>query len=318
MSHGEVHGYTAIVPVVGRAELAAKGGAVASRPIALKWSRSAGTEIFMSRFLLKAAVFLGGGIVALLSGCSPKAPKQIELPVAGALRLDGVTIVDTESGALLPGMSIWMDRGQIVRITTTLETRRDPSVRSPDVAGKFAVPGYNNMHSHALAADNASGVMAMMLTEGVTGFRQMSGSPELLKARRDGTLPIGKDAPGLLAMPGSLLLPFNTVSIEATGVEIRQQKQDGADFIKIGLVSPAIFFAAIAEAKRVGLPALGHLQEGVDTAEASRAGLRSIEHLGPGDAIWAACATQEAPLLADALLHPAMKSPPFKIPAWSG
>jgi hypothetical protein len=158
--------------------------------------------------------------------------------------------------------------------------------------------------------------MAMMLTEGVTGFRQMSGSPELLKARREGTLPIGKDAPGLLAMPGSLLLPFNTVSIEDTGAEIRQQQHDGADFIKIGLVSPAVFFAAIAEAKRVGLPALGHLQEGVDAAQASRAGFRSIEHLGPGDTIWAACSTQEPALLADALLHPAMKTPPFKIPAF--
>jgi hypothetical protein len=228
----------------------------------------------------------------------------------------GVTIVDTENGALAPGMSIWMDRGRIVRITTTSATPTDPSVRSVDAAGKFVVPGYNNMHSHALAADNASGVMALMLTEGVTGFRQMSGSPELLKARREGTLPIGKDAPGLLAMPGNLLLPFNTVSIEDMGVEIRQQKRDGADFIKIGLVSPAVFFAAIVDAKRVGLPALGHLQEGVDTAQASRAGFRSIEHLGPGDTIWAACSTQETALLADALLHPAMKAPPFKIPTF--
>ena len=265
--------------------------------------------------MLKTAVFLGG-IATLLSGCSPKAPRQIEVPVAGPLRLDGVTIVDTENGALTPGMSIFMDHGRIERITATPATSADPSMQSVDAAGKFVVPGYNNMHSHALAADNASGAMAMMLTEGVTGFRQMSGSPELLKARREGTLPIGKDAPALLAMPGSLLLPFNTVSIEDTDFEIRQQKQDGADFIKIGLVSPAVFFEAIAKAKRVGLPALGHLQEGVDPAQASQAGFRSIEHLGPGDTIWAACSTQEAALVADALAHPAMKVPPFKIPAF--
>src|SRR6202451_112340 len=269
----------------------------------------------MSRFLAKSAVFLGG-LAALLCGCGPKSPQQIELPVAGQLRLDGVTIVDTENGSLSPGMSIWMDRGRIVRITTTSATPADPSVQSIDAAGKFVVPGYNNMHSHVLAADNASGAVAMMLTEGVTGFRQMSGSPELLKARREDTLPIGEDVPALLAMPGNLLLPFNTVSIKDTNVEIQQQKQDGADFIKIGLVSPAVFFAAIAEAKRVGLPVLGHLQEGVDPAQASRAGFRSIEHLGPGDSIWIACSTDAEGLRAEAAQHPAIKAPPVRVPVF--
>ena len=272
--------------------------------------------MFLSRFLLKAVVFFAAAAAALLSGCDAGAPEPIEPPAAGPLRLDGVTIVDTATGALTPGMSIWMDRGKIVRIAPASAAPTDPSVRSVDAAGRFVVPGYNNMHSHALAADNASGAMAMMLAEGVTGFRQMAGSPELLKARRDGTLPLGKDAPALLAMPGNLLLPFNTVSAQDTVAEIRQQKLDGADFIKIGMVSPAVFFTAISEARRVGLPALGHLQEGVDTSQASRAGFRSIEHLGPGDTIWAACSTQEAALLADALLHPAMKAPPFKLPAF--
>jgi len=81
-------------------------------------------------------------------------------------------------------------------------------------------------------------------------------------------------------MPGSLLTPFNARSADRVTEEIRQQKNQGADFIKVGLVSPDVFFAASAEGKRVGLPVLGHLQEGVDAAQASRAGFRSIEHLG--------------------------------------
>ena len=98
--------------------------------------------------------------------------------------------------------------------------------------------------------------------------------------------------------------------------EIRQQKNQGADVIKVGLVSPEVLFAAIAEGKRVGLPVLGHLQEGVDAAEASRAGFRSIEHFGPGDSIWIGCSTEGAVLLADAAEHPAMKAPPIPIPAF--
>jgi hypothetical protein len=48
-------------------------------------------------------------------------------------------------------------------------------------------------------------------------------------------------------MPGSLLTPFNVVSSDRVAEEIRQQKEQGADFIKVGLVSPDVFFAAIAE-----------------------------------------------------------------------
>jgi hypothetical protein len=67
------------------------------------------------------------------------------------------------------------------------------------------------MHMHVIDQANSSSVLAIMLADGVTGFRQMTGSPELLEERRDGTLPIGKDAPALLVMPGSLLTPFDAI-----------------------------------------------------------------------------------------------------------
>jgi imidazolonepropionase-like amidohydrolase len=254
--------------------------------------------------------------VMLLCGCHKQTRPRVELPMAGRLRLDGVTIVDTHDGKLTQGMSILMDKGRIVSITPSAEAPNDPSVPSIDANGRFVVPGFNNMHMHVLDQSNSSSVLAKMLTDGVTGFRQMTGSPELLEERRDETLPIGKDAPALLVMPGSLLTPFNAGSLDMVTTEIRQQKSQGADFIKVGLVSPDVFFAALAEGKRVGLPVLGHLQEGVDAAQASKAGFRSIEHLGPGDSIWIGCSTNETALLAEAAQHPPMKAPPFRIPAF--
>ena len=224
--------------------------------------------------------------------------------------------MNTHDGKLTPGMSILMDKGRIVKITPTTEAPKDPSVQSIDATGKFIVPGFNNMHMHVIDQANSSSVLAIMLADGVTGFRQMTGSPEFLQERRDGTLPIGKDAPALLLMPGNLLTPFDAGSTDRVVDEIRQQKNQGADFIKVGLVSPDVFFAAIAEGKRVGLPVLGHLQEGVDAAKASRAGFKSIEHLGPGDSIWIGCSTEDSVLLADAAEHPTMKTPPIRVPAF--
>jgi imidazolonepropionase-like amidohydrolase len=269
----------------------------------------------MSWPALKMATLLTVFAVSL-SGCRKQPRAKVELPASGKLRLNGVTIVDTHDGKLTPGMSILMDKGRIVSISPTSEVSSDPSVTSIDATGRFAIPGFNNMHMHVIDQTDSSSVLARMLADGVTGFRQMTGSPEFLKERRDGTLPIGKDAPALLAMPGNLLTPFDAASAGQVVDEIDQQKSQGADFIKIGLVSPEVFFAAIAEGKRVGLPVLGHLQEGVDAAQASRAGFRSIEHLGPGDSIWIGCSTEAAALLADAVQHPLMKTPPFRVPAF--
>jgi hypothetical protein len=269
----------------------------------------------MSRSSLKVAMPLMCFAV-LFSGCHKQPLPKVELPISGKLRLDGVTLVDTHDGKLSPGMSILMDKGSIESIKPTTEVLKDPLITSIDATGRFAIPGFNNMHMHVIDQADSSSVLARMLTEGVTGFRQMTGSPELLKERRDGTLPIGKDAPALLLMPGSLLTPFNVGSAARVADEIRQQKKQGADFIKVGLVSPDVFFAAIADGKRVGLPVLGHLQEGVDAAQASRAGFRSIEHLGPGDSIWIGCSTNDAALLAEAAQHPAMKALPMRIPAF--
>src|SRR5271154_923912 len=162
----------------------------------------------MSRSSLGVTMLLACSAV-LLSGCHKQALPKVEQAVSGKLRLDGVTIVDTHDGKLTPGMSILMDRGRIVGITPTSEVSSDPLVTSIDAAGRFAIPGFNNMHMHVLDQTDSSSVLARMLADGVTGFRQMTGSPELLEERRDGTLPIGKDAPALLVMPGSLLTPFN-------------------------------------------------------------------------------------------------------------
>ena len=124
--------------------------------------------------------------------------------------------------------------------------------------GVFPVP---SVHMHVIDQENSSSVLATMLADGVTGFRQMTGSPDFLEERRNGTLPIGKDAPALLVMPGNLLTLFDAASTDQVVDEIREQKTQGADFIKVGLVSPEVFFAEIAEGNRVGLPVLGHLQE---------------------------------------------------------
>ncbi len=231
----------------------------------------------------------------------------------GTLCIDGGTVVDPRDGSLTENASVVVENGRIVSLDGGGPAKVGPSARRVDARGKFVVPGYNDMHSHVLELADPSGALALMLAEGVTGFRQMSGSPQRLEERRNGTLPVGKDAPAALEMPGTVLTPLNAGSSEDAAAEIRRQQEQGADFIKVGFVSPPVFTAALEEARRAGIAILGHLQDGVDAAAAAQAGFRSVEHLGPGTTVWIGCSTAEDELRSEA--KPVrIKAPPLNVP----
>ena len=255
------------------------------------------------------------GFYCVLCGCKPSqdgvAAKTLP---AGKLLLVGATIVDTRSGTLSPHVSILMEGGRIVRIAPASEAiYAGASVKSIDARGKFVIPGYLDMHAHVFAPGATHDMMMLMLANGITGFRQMSGSPELLKDHKDGTLPISGIAPELLAMPGALLTPFNAWSPDSGVAAVKEQKTEGADFIKVILVNSPTFFAAQTEAKRLGLPFVGHLPPGVDIVAASKGGMRSIEHLGTGTAPLIPCSTDEAALRAEIVKSPPTEGFPFSV-----
>ena len=70
----------------------------------------------------------------------------------------------------------------------------------------------------------------------------------------------------MLQTPGSILTPFNAGSPEVVREEVRRQKAQGADFVKIAFTSPEAFFAAIEEGRKIGIAVLG---QGFVDAEAA-------------------------------------------------
>ncbi len=237
-----------------------------------------------------------------------------EIPIAGALMLEHVNVVDPRDGSIAYDMIVETEGGRITRVAPWRERPASSGARRVDASGKFVVPGFNNMHSHVLQSRDPSGVLALMLAEGVTGFRQMAGAEWMLAERREHRLPLTQYAPALLAMPGGLLTPFNGATPDDVRAEIAREAAGGADFIKIGLVPADSFWAALQAAEEAGLPAVGHLQAGTAPARASREGMRTIEHLGPGNPIWIACSTDEDALFAEQAANPAMRAPPIRFP----
>jgi imidazolonepropionase-like amidohydrolase len=242
-------------------------------------------------------------------------------PSAGGrpLVLRNVTVVDTGDGALAPGLDVLVADGVIRAITTTDPDPVGAAAGTADAevvdgSGRYLIPGFLDMHAHPLTDRHPAGGLELMLAHGITGFRQMSGSPQLLRERSAGTLPLPADSPGVVALPGALLTPLNAGTIPDAVAAVREQAAAGADFIKIALITPGVFFPAVAEARKLGIPVAGHLPAGIDVSRASRAGIRAIEHLGPGLTILAGCSTDEVSLAEAIAGLPALRLPRVKLP----
>lgn len=235
---------------------------------------------------LTAGAAVGVGMPVIHGLASTPPPPRTVAPAPGSLRIDHVTVVDPRDGSRRDDASILIRDGRIIAVGDVASLASDPNPPVVDGAGRFAVPGYNNMHTHALQAQNPALMMATMLAEGVTGMRQMLGTSEMLAHRAASRLPLSVHAPRLLAMPGDILTPFNAGSVDAVQKVIDAQYDGGADFIKMVLTDRDVFFAAIERAHARGLRIAGHLPESVLPSEASAAGFDSIEHFGASDGIW--------------------------------
>jgi imidazolonepropionase-like amidohydrolase len=223
--------------------------------------------------------------------------------------LRGTTVVDVRDGSLRRAVDITVEGGQIAAITPTSD-EHPGRVAVVDARGTFAVPGFCDMHAHPLSdRRDAESALRLMLACGVTGFRQMGGSRTLLNDRSAGKLALPIDGPSLLSMPGEVLLPFNAGTESVALQSVRQQADAGADFIKVAMVAPRVFFTAQAEAARLGLATVGHLPVGIDVRAASDGRMRSIEHLGPGVGIVAACCDHQGAIEQAVADRPAPKFP---------
>ncbi|MFI5761847.1 amidohydrolase family protein [Streptomyces sp. NPDC051563] len=233
--------------------------------------------------------------------------------VRGRVWLRDVTVVDPLDGSTTTGQDVVVEGDRIVSVTATGAKAVDAHV--VEGGGRFAVPAFMDMHMHALnTPDDVDGTYALMLANGVVGFRQMSGSRALLKSRREGTLPRPTGAPALKATAGDLLTPLNAGTVDAAVRTVREQHRDGADFVKAGMTTGETFLAALKEANRLGIRLGGHLPADLDPRQAALGGVWSIEHLGPGVTVFAAASSREAEVRATKAARKLPPIPTVRIP----
>jgi len=233
---------------------------------------------------------LQGLIVASVAVLIGGAAAAQDVTVTTGTVISGVTVVNTWDGSLTPGVVVVVDNGKIVRIARAGSIQVGGTAQAIDASGKFVVPGYLDMHAHVVdRADMPVTPWPLLIANGITGFRQMSGSPELLargqRLRQEiaaGTVV----APEPLVLVGRLLDTASGggrvgITTPALAVkEVLDQKRAGTDFIKVINVGRDVFFATVEEARKQDLDVVGHLFPLVSGTDASNAGMRAYEHLG--------------------------------------
>ncbi len=102
------------------------------------------------------------------------------IDVTSGTAITNVTVVNTRDGSLSGPLSVVVDGGKITRISH-LPVRASGTAQVVDGTGKFVVPGFADMHAHAVeTADLNPSYFPLMLAYGITGFREQSLSPAIV------------------------------------------------------------------------------------------------------------------------------------------
>lgn len=265
--------------------------------------------------LLLTVVLLAGGCASTSAAPPPPGPPSA---LRADLVIDGVHVVDVESGRVSRDRAVVVRDGRIERIVsagTAVE-----AARTVDGEGGYLIPGLWDMHAH-LRADGlpdwitTDWMMPLLLAHGVTGVRDMKSGcdgpeeidPCLAKMKQwRSAVEAGELAgPRILALSSAFVNPpweYEVTEEQARGMT-RKLAADGFDLIKIYTrLSPEALAWFGDEAEEAGIAIGGHVPLRVTSIEASNAGFRSIEHARaflfdcfPGSADFRAGATGHDP-----------------------
>jgi hypothetical protein len=231
---------------------------------------------------------------AILLGVQSKHETQ-----PASLAFTQVQVIDTQRLSLQPNMTVIITGNHITELGTAAQVKVPINAQVVDGRGKFLIPGLWDMHVHTLAPERRDTYFPLFVANGVTGVRDTGAwipLPEIQRWRQE----LASDAvigPRLVGVAGPLVdgpgakhmraggspNDSGVVSVsneaEARAVVADLQRR-GADFIKVHDHLPRdAFFALADEARRRGIPVIGHVPLSVTMAEASNAGQRSMEHL---------------------------------------
>jgi imidazolonepropionase-like amidohydrolase len=245
-----------------------------------------------SRILLAVAMFAA----ALFAGAAPEE----------SLAFTHVNLIDATGTPAQPDMTVIIAGQRIVSIEKSATAKIPANAHVIDSRGGYLIPGLWDMHVHEIFGDwipeDEKITPLLFVANGITGVRDMGGDLQPLKKWRARAASGQMIAPRMV-ISGPMLdgpvprFPSSApVKDAADGRRVVDElTKDGVDFIKIQSFIPRDgYFAAAAEANKLGIVFVGHVPDAVRAVEVSNVGQKSIEHL---TGVFEGCSTVEDELM---------------------
>jgi imidazolonepropionase-like amidohydrolase len=209
---------------------------------------------------------------------------------ADTLAITHVNIVDATGAPEQPDMTVVVRAGHIAELGRSAVVTVPHDAKLVDGSGKYLIPGLWDMHVHTVFGDwlprDEKVMLPLFVANGVTGVRDMGSDLDVVMQWR-AAIAAGQLLGPRMIIAGPMLdgpvprFPSSApIANAADGRRVVDElKARGVDFIKIQSLIPRDgYFAAAAEARRLGIVFVGHVPDAVRASEASNAGQKSIEH----------------------------------------
>ena len=203
--------------------------------------------------------------------------------------INDVTLIDGTGKPAQPHMRVTVEDGRITAVTPVSDRRRVKGATLVDGSGKFLIPGLWDMHVHLVDVDEVA--IPVFPAYGITSVRDMGGDIDKLKRWRSmiasgdlvgpriklcGPMLEGKWDP---QSAGGRTDHWAVPTVDAARATVEKLADAGVDCIKMRtFASHETYFALVEEAKKRGIPLVGHSPGDIDPIAASNAGQRTFEH----------------------------------------
>lgn len=248
------------------------------------------------RALLLAALALGGaGCLTAIPSRTPQHGSGTASHPAGAapastLVLRGVTVIDVTTGRRHPAQTVVIVGNRIRQLGAAKAMHIPPGTQVIDVTGQFLVPGFWDMHAHV--DDHVDVLYPRFIAYGVTGLREMAqrfpGGMDSFRVWQRQVLAGTRLGPRVYGPSADLTYHLFIPTPEDAPRIVDSLKAAGALFLKVhnDQMNPAKYFAVAREARKIGIPFVGHVPVDVSNIEASDSGQRSVEHVEENHSCW--------------------------------
>lgn len=235
-----------------------------------------------STFSRACALLLAAAAILALGACNSTTPEPAS-PYSHTIT--GVSVVDVETGIVLPDHTVVIEDGVLQAVRPSGEIRPVRGAHVIDGRGLYLMPGLVDAHVHFF--DPAS-FGRMMIANGVVLVRDMGQPTEQALQMRD-ALNRGEMLGPEMIVTGAMLdgnpplIPAISMGLdtpEAARAAVRQQAEAGVDEIKVyARLNKDVFLAILDEAGKAGLKVVGHVPDSISLEDAAAAGMDESEHL---------------------------------------